>query len=284
MPASRLCHELAYELSLVVPYLSNGPVVVIRRGPGDRRARVPMPLEAMTSIRAEPIDAGESSAHHNQLLKGMAIRLRQLRLERGYRLADIATMAGLSEPFLSRIEQGQRLPSLAVLLKLGEIYGVSAAALLQEPPPTWSAHHRAAAVWTGTEETGTGRMFASTEDGLADFPYDRRSRLEPDEERGFSNPEQLIGMAIAGCFSMSLAQELSAEGFVPRRVETSSVVELASTADDIAIRKVGLTSSVSVSDITLVRLREIAEHTRRSCVVSRALAAVDVTVETALAD
>lgn len=213
------------------------------------------------------------------LLAGMAERLRALRLERGYLLKDISRMSGLSEPFLHRIEHGQRLPSLEALLTLANVYGVSPAALLAEAAPVWLTQHQASAVWSGREEDGAGVMRTTTGAGGGEFPYDRASRLGNGENCA---PEQMIGMALAGCFSMSLANELSAAGFTPHRIETTATVELAGSESGISIRKVALATSADVDGPTLLRFREIAEHTRRSCVVSRALAAVAVTIDATL--
>ena len=100
--------------------------------------------------------------------------MRGLRLERGLRLADLAAVSGVSEPHLSRLENGQRWPSVQVLLNLSNIYGVDVSTLLWGPAaPPFIATHRATAVWTGREERGSGLMTA----GKFSVTYTRASRL-----------------------------------------------------------------------------------------------------------
>lgn len=61
-------------------------------------------------------------------------RLQALRAERGWTLEELAARTGLSAPYLSRVEAGERQPSLAALLTIGRVYGVGLAALFEEPP------------------------------------------------------------------------------------------------------------------------------------------------------
>jgi lipoyl-dependent peroxiredoxin len=223
---------------------------------------------------------GVKNERVERVLANMAERLRRGRLEHGYRLADIAAMCEVSEPFLYRIEQGERLPSLEVLVRLADVYGVEPADLLQEPSPEWSTWHEASAVWEGGEADGAGRMAPATTG--VDFDYDLESRMNGSDDRGLSSPEEMIGMALCGCFGMSLAQRMALEGWKPRRVETAAQVELASADGKPAIRQIRLTTRADVPGADAGRFRELAEHTRRSCVVSRALAAVSVTVDAQL--
>jgi osmotically inducible protein OsmC len=211
-------------------------------------------------------------------------RLRILRLSRGLRLADVTAMSGVSEPFLSRIESGQRWPSLPTLLTLAATYGVDAAALIQKPAAVGGiAVHQATAVWVGDENDGCGQM---AKDGFV-VDYDRGSRLSSSEERELAgkmlgSPEELIGMAFAGCFSMSLAAQLGAAGFSPKRIETAAEVRLDVGMQEVAITEIHLTCEAEVDGIERSRFDEIAGITTRSCVVSRALAAVKVTLDSRL--
>lgn len=212
------------------------------------------------------------------VLPGLGPRLKELRSERGLRLADIAAMTGFSEAYLYRVEEGERSPSLAALLRLAEAHGVAPGDLLgAAPEPARVVAHHATAVWDGTERDGEGRMWSSTS---AVSRYNRDSRIGADDApSGMTTPEQSIGMALAGCFSMSLAQELTCAGFEPRRIETSADVTLGVSAQGIAIQSIELSTDADVPGIPGERLEDLAQHTCKTCVVARALATVPVTLE-----
>jgi len=82
---------------------------------------------------------------------------------------------------------------------------------------------KASAKWTGTLKEGTGSMKGGT--GYFDAPFTFLSRFEG--ARTGTNPEELIGAANAGCFSMFLAAQLTAAGHPPSSIETSATVTLA---------------------------------------------------------
>lgn len=214
----------------------------------------------------------------DKTLGELSERLKELRVARGLRLSDVATMTGFSEAYLYRVEEGERSPSLAALLRLADAHGVSAGDLLSgTPEPARVASHEATAVWEGTEEQGEGRMWTTAS---AVARYNRDSRLGAEgAEAGLSSPEQSIGMALAACFSMSLAQQLAAAGFEARRIETRADVKLAVAADGVGIKAIDLITTADVPGISTPRLDSLAQHTSRTCVVARALAAVPVGVE-----
>jgi len=76
--------------------------------------------------------------------------------------------------------------------------------------------HKAEAAWYGTFRDGEGKMRLGS--GAFEGTYSYRSRME-DSDPG-TNPEELLGAAHAGCFSMSLARRLSAAGHSPERIHT----------------------------------------------------------------
>jgi lipoyl-dependent peroxiredoxin len=214
-------------------------------------------------------------------LAQIAERIRVLRVERGFRLVDLAALTGLSEAHLYRLEQGERWPSVPALLTLASVYGVEASLLLSGPSrPQRVALHRSGATWEGQEETGSGVMV----NHAVSVSYNRESRLtstdayDPGSEVAGS-PEELIGMAFAGCFSMSLAQQLNAAGFEPRRIEASAEIRLGVSSDQAAITEIRLGCEADVVDIDDARFQEIAQITKRTCVIARALMAVPVTLD-----
>src|SRR3954451_13076448 len=117
----------------------------------------------------------------------LASHARALRLERGLRLADVARLSGLSEAHISRVEQGERWPSVQVLLTLAGVYGVDPSVLLARDEERESTmRRRSAATWRGTEAEGTGVMRTRS----TRIQYDRASRVSPEEsDSSLGNPE-----------------------------------------------------------------------------------------------
>jgi lipoyl-dependent peroxiredoxin len=209
-------------------------------------------------------------------LHQLGVRIRALRLERGLRLADMATLTGFSEAYLYRVEEGQRSPSLPGLLRIADAFNVSPGELLDAPVSnTRLAVHHGAAVWEGTERDGDGQMWSATSSARR---YDLASRLRTSEDEQATSPEEHIGMALAGCFSMSLAQQLEAAGFAPRRIETGADVKLSIGADGVELSSIVLNAHADVPGISPARLEDLAQYTKKACVIARALAAVPVTL------
>jgi osmotically inducible protein OsmC len=213
-------------------------------------------------------------------LAALSVRVRALRLERGLRLADVARLSGLSEAHISRVEQGERWPSVQVLLTLARVYGVDPSLLLARPEQDeMTKRRRSAATWRGTEAEGAGVMLTRS----IRVHYDRASRLALEQgDSSLGSPEELIGMAYAGCFSMSLARQLEAAGFEPQTIDTSADVCLSVSAEGNSISEIRLSCEADVPRIEPARFREIAEITKRICVVGRALLAVPVAMDARL--
>lgn len=139
--------------------------------------------------------------------------------------------------------------------------------------PTRNAH----AVWEGDLQSGTGTMeFGS---GAYEGAYSFGSRFK--EETG-TNPEELIGAAHAGCFSMAFSANLAEAGFSPKRVSTDAKVHLEKVGDGFSITKVVLTTEGEVPAIDDAKFKEIAEAARKNCPVSRALGGVQIDVNAKL--
>lgn len=135
----------------------------------------------------------------------------------------------------------------------------------------------ASAVWHGTLEKGRGNL--STESGvLSDTPYSFATRFE--SERG-TNPEELIGAAHAGCFSMALSMILGQKDIEPRRIDTDARVTLEQTADGFAITKVHLNTRVEAPDADPDAFAAAAEEAKTGCPVSKVLDA-EITLEATL--
>ncbi len=122
------------------------------------------------------------------------------------------------------------------------------------------------ASWTGTLKAGEGSMKLGS--GAYEGPFSFKTRFE--NEPG-TNPEELIGAALAGCFSMALAAELEKAGFKPVSVDTDSVTILENTADGPTITTIELNTKARVEGIDETEFQRIAAATKGGCPVSRAL-------------
>lgn len=129
---------------------------------------------------------------------------------------------------------------------------------------------QSSATWEGDLRSGEGNMALGS--GAWEGPFSFASRFEDGEE---SNPEELIGAAHAGCFSMAFANELDDAGFDPQSVSTDAEVHLEQVDGGFGITKVALTTEVEVPDIDADIFEEIATDAKENCPVSKALGSVD---------
>ncbi len=130
------------------------------------------------------------------------------------------------------------------------------------------------AVWSGDLKSGKGEI--STQSGvLSSAPYGFRTRFE--NEKG-TNPEELIGAAHAGCFSMALSNELGNAGITPERIETISEVSLDQEGEGFAINDVHLTVKVTAKGADRAAVEKAAEDAKEGCPVSKLLNA-DITMD-----
>ncbi|TBU99194.1 OsmC family protein [Stutzerimonas kirkiae] len=137
----------------------------------------------------------------------------------------------------------------------------------------------ASAVWSGSLKEGKGTI--STESGaLQDNPYGFNTRFE---DKPGTNPEELIGAAHAGCFSMALSAMLGEEGFTAEQLETRAVVTLQKDDGGFTITAVDLTLEALIPGIDEQRFRQIACKAKEGCPVSRLLDA-EISLDTTLLD
>jgi osmotically inducible protein OsmC len=127
----------------------------------------------------------------------------------------------------------------------------------------------ASAEWNGSLQEGSGKMRAGT--GAFEGPFTFASRFE--NGKG-TNPEELIGAAHAGCFSMALSAALDRAGHKPTSIKTSAKVHLGATDAGPTITQIDLDVEGVVPGIDQARFQEFAEGAKKGCVVSRALAGV----------
>ena len=135
----------------------------------------------------------------------------------------------------------------------------------------------AEARWDGSLKEGSGNMrFGS---GAFDGAFSFGSRFE---EGDGTNPEELIGAAHAGCFSMALSNGLAKAGHEPDSVKTTARVHLAKGADGFSITKIELSCRAHVPGIDQATFMATADATKTGCPVSKALSAVEITLDAQL--
>lgn len=136
----------------------------------------------------------------------------------------------------------------------------------------------AEARWQGTVPEGNGRVTLGS--GAFDGPYSLRARVEDVENA--TNPEELLGAAEAGCFTMSLANLLGEAGHPARELRTTARVTLASAGAGFDITRIELRTVGDVPGVDSAFFADLAQRAK-DCTVSRALAGTEITLEASLA-
>lgn len=122
-------------------------------------------------------------------------------------------------------------------------------------------------VWNGDGKTGKGTISTQSK-ALQDIPYGFTARFE---NAPGTNPEELLGAAHAGCFSMALAFTLAEAGFKATEIKTNAKVSLDKDGPGFAIKDVKLSISASIPEIDDKRFQAIASEAKANCPVSKAL-------------
>ncbi|HEY8751914.1 MAG TPA: OsmC family protein [Tepidisphaeraceae bacterium] len=135
----------------------------------------------------------------------------------------------------------------------------------------------AQATWNGNLKEGQGSMKLGS--GAFEGKYSFGTRFEGAPG---TNPEELIGAAHAGCFSMALAAGLGKNGFNPQSVHTTAAVSLEKVGEGFKITKIKLVSEAKVPNIDPAKFQEIANATKSGCPVSQALSATPIELEAKL--
>jgi osmotically inducible protein OsmC len=136
----------------------------------------------------------------------------------------------------------------------------------------------ASAEWNGSLKEGAGKMRVGT--GAFEGPFTFVSRFENGPG---TNPEELIGAAHAGCFSMALSAALGRAGHNPTSIKTNAKVHLGATDAGPTITRIELDVEGVVPGIDQATFQEFADGAKKGCVVSRALAGVsDISLKATL--
>jgi lipoyl-dependent peroxiredoxin len=145
-----------------------------------------------------------------------------------------------------------------------------------------SMKRTAQAVWSGALRDGQGSI--TMQSGvLKDSPYSFKARFEDESGKSATNPEELIAAAHASCFTMQLSHYLAEAGHPARKLTTTAEVTVGPVpSGGQAISKSALTLRGDVPGMTNAQFLELAEKAKTTCPVSKALAAIELTLDAAL--
>ena len=136
------------------------------------------------------------------------------------------------------------------------------------------ATRQASAKWQGTLKEGNGIMKL----GVYEGPFSFVSRFEEGEG---TNPEELVGAAYAGCYSMFLSALISGEDLTPTRVETTASVHLGDD-DGPKITSIDLVCEAVVPGLDEEKFAELAQTSKEKCPISRLYAGTEVNLSAKL--
>ncbi|HEY5220331.1 MAG TPA: OsmC family peroxiredoxin [Gemmatimonadaceae bacterium] len=136
---------------------------------------------------------------------------------------------------------------------------------------------KAEARWNGGLKDGNGKVKLGS--GAYEGPFSFTSRFESGTG---TNPEELLGAAHAGCFSMALSAALERGGHAATSVTTTAAVHLTKGDAGFSISGIDLVTRGVVAGVSDAEFKKIAEDTKTGCIVSRALSAVPMTLDAAL--
>ena len=133
------------------------------------------------------------------------------------------------------------------------------------------AMRKAEAEWTGNLREGKGTVKLGS--GAFQGQYSFASRFESGTG---TNPEELIGAAHAGCFSMALSAGLTKAGHNPKRIHTVANVHLEKVGEGFEITRIELVTEAEVPGLDAKAFLEQAEGAKKGCPVSKALAGTNI--------
>ena len=136
----------------------------------------------------------------------------------------------------------------------------------------------ATAVWSGDLKTGNGAI--SMQSGvIKDSPYTFKARFEDESGKSATNPEELIAAAHASCFTMQLSHFLAEAGHPATKLTTVAEVEV---KPGVGITKSALTLTGNVPGMSAADFTAAADKAKAGCPVSKALAAIEITLDAKL--
>lgn len=139
------------------------------------------------------------------------------------------------------------------------------------------ATRKASAVWQGKLRDGKGTVRLGS--GAFEGSYSFVSRFE---DGPGTNPEELIGAAHAGCFSMALSAGLTKAGYSPQRISTTASVHLDKVGEGFKITAIDLETEAEIPAITEQAFQEAADSAKKNCPVSQALSGTEINLSARL--
>jgi osmotically inducible protein OsmC len=142
---------------------------------------------------------------------------------------------------------------------------------------------KAMAIWKGSLKDGSGTL--DTQSGaLRELPYNFKARFEDESGKSGTNPEELIAAAHSGCFAMQLSHFLAENGTPAEKLEATAAVSLTpASGGGFEITKSAITLVGTVPGISEDDFRKLANKAKEGCPVSKALGAIEVTLDARLA-
>src|SRR6185503_986626 len=133
---------------------------------------------------------------------------------------------------------------------------------------------KAEAEWKGNLAEGEGRLKVGS--GAFEGPYSFKSRFE--EGQTATNPEELIGAAHAGCFTMALTAALSRAGIKATRIHTEARVKLEEVGESVSMTQIDLETEAEIPDIDDAAFQQYAQGAKQNCPLSKALASTPISM------
>jgi len=133
---------------------------------------------------------------------------------------------------------------------------------------------KAEAEWEGNLAEGSGRLKVGS--GAFEGPYSFKSRFE--EGQAATNPEELLGAAHAGCFTMALTAGLSRAGIKAKRIHTEARVKLEKVGEAFSITQIELETEAEIPDVDDAAFQKYALDAKQNCPLSKALAATQISM------
>ena len=140
---------------------------------------------------------------------------------------------------------------------------------------------RASAIWQGALTDGSGTL-TSQSGALSNLPYSFKARFQDESGTSGTNPEELIAAAHAGCFAMQLSHFLAENGTPATKLDATATVELDMSDGGATIKGSAIELVGTVPGIDEATFKELADKAKAGCPVSRALGAIEVTLNARL--
>ena len=133
---------------------------------------------------------------------------------------------------------------------------------------------KAEAEWEGNLAEGRGKLKVGS--GAFEGPYSYKARFEEGESA--TNPEELLGAAHAGCFTMAITAALSRERITPKRIHTEARVKLEKIGDAFSITHIELETEAEIPGIDDAQFQQYAQGAKENCPLSKALASTPISL------